>query len=149
MINLLNIADLSIVAFAGVIFAFAVTCVAISKFSRFLPKDMGRQFAHDGKLSAGKPRGAGIIFIFVFVLPFEYIYIIYYYILFVNSTFGTSNVPTYNADVTIYHIARSTFRILSTSYAVPFQEVRLFSSSSKRTPLLPICFGVPYGIISI
>ena len=57
-----------IVAFAGVIFAFAVTCVAISKFSRFLPKDMGRQFAHDGKLSAGKPRGAGIIFIFVFVL---------------------------------------------------------------------------------
>lgn len=68
MINLLNIADLSIVAFAGVIFAFAVTCVAISKFSRFLPKDMGRQFAHDGKLSAGKPRGAGIIFIFVFVL---------------------------------------------------------------------------------
>ena len=29
---------------------------------------MGRQFAHDGKLSAGKPRGAGIIFIFVFVL---------------------------------------------------------------------------------
>ena len=68
MINLLNIADLSIVAFAGVIFAFAVTCVAISKFSRFFPKDMGRQFAHDGKLSAGKPRGAGIIFIFVFVL---------------------------------------------------------------------------------
>ena len=32
MINLLNIADLSIVAFAGVIFAFAVTCVAISMY---------------------------------------------------------------------------------------------------------------------
>lgn len=68
MINLLNIFDISIIAFVGVIFAFAVTCISISKFSRFLPKDMGRQFAHDGKLSAGKPRGAGIIFIFVFVL---------------------------------------------------------------------------------
>ena len=65
MINLLNIFDISIIAFVGVIFAFAVTCIAISKFSRFLPKDMGRQFAHDGKLSAGKPRGAGIIFVFV------------------------------------------------------------------------------------
>lgn len=31
-----------------------------------LPKDMGRDFAHDGKKSAGKPRGAGFIFILVF-----------------------------------------------------------------------------------
>ena len=31
-----------------------------------LPKDIGRDFAHDGKLSAGKPRGAGFIFILVF-----------------------------------------------------------------------------------
>lgn len=29
---------------------------------------MGRAFAVDGKLSAGKPRGAGIIFIFVFTV---------------------------------------------------------------------------------
>jgi UDP-N-acetylmuramyl pentapeptide phosphotransferase/UDP-N-acetylglucosamine-1-phosphate transferase len=29
---------------------------------------MGRAFAHDGKLSAGKPRGAGIIFIFTFAI---------------------------------------------------------------------------------
>jgi phospho-N-acetylmuramoyl-pentapeptide-transferase len=29
---------------------------------------MGRQYAHDGSLSAGKPRGAGIIFVFVFVI---------------------------------------------------------------------------------
>jgi phospho-N-acetylmuramoyl-pentapeptide-transferase len=33
-----------------------------------LPKDGGRDFAHDGKLSAGKPRGAGFIFILVFTL---------------------------------------------------------------------------------
>lgn len=59
--------EYSRIAFIGILFAFAATCVAIAKFNTFLPKDMGRQFAHDGKLSAGKPRGAGIIFVLVFV----------------------------------------------------------------------------------
>ncbi len=68
MINLLNIMDMPIVAFVGIIFAFALTCFSIAKLNKYLPKDLGRQFAHDGTLSAGKPRGAGIIFIFVFVI---------------------------------------------------------------------------------
>lgn len=51
----------------GLLAAFAGTCFFTAKCSRFLPKDAGREFAHDGKLSAGKPRGAGIIFILVFV----------------------------------------------------------------------------------
>lgn len=68
MINLLNMLEFSQVAFLGILFAFALTCIAIAKFNPYLPKDMGRQFAHDGKLSAGKPRGAGIIFIFTFAL---------------------------------------------------------------------------------
>lgn len=54
-----------IVAFAGILFAFICTCLLLSRLSRYLPKDMGREFAHDGKLSAGKPRGAGVIFILV------------------------------------------------------------------------------------
>jgi phospho-N-acetylmuramoyl-pentapeptide-transferase len=41
--------------------------VATGRLARFLPKDAGRDFAHDGKLSAGKPRGAGIIFVLAFV----------------------------------------------------------------------------------
>ncbi len=68
MINLINGLDFSIVAFVGILFAFAFTCVAIAKLEKFLPRDMGRAFAHDGKLSAGKPRGAGIIFIFTFAI---------------------------------------------------------------------------------
>ena len=64
MINLINGLDFSVVAFIGILFAFAFTCIAIAKFEKFLPRDMGRAFAHDGKLSAGKPRGAGIIFVF-------------------------------------------------------------------------------------
>ena len=68
MINLINGLDFSIVAFFGVLFAFALTCVAIAKLEKYLPRDMGRAFAHDGKLSAGKPRGAGIIFVFTFAI---------------------------------------------------------------------------------
>lgn len=58
----------SIAAFAGILFAFLTTIIATSKLSGYLPKDAGRDFAHDGKLSAGKPRGAGIIFVLAFVV---------------------------------------------------------------------------------
>ncbi|MCR5609656.1 MAG: phospho-N-acetylmuramoyl-pentapeptide-transferase [Lachnospiraceae bacterium] len=56
------------IAFSGILIAFALTCFFLSKASKFLPKDQGREFAHDGKLSAGKPRGAGIIFILIFAV---------------------------------------------------------------------------------
>lgn len=59
--------QLPLVAFIGVMFAFVATCFFIGKFNQYLPKDIGREFAHDGKLSAGKPRGAGFIFILVFL----------------------------------------------------------------------------------
>lgn len=54
------------IAALGLLAAFAATCLFLTKLSKYLPKDAGREFAHDGKLSAGKPRGAGIIFILVF-----------------------------------------------------------------------------------
>ena len=68
--------QLPLVAFIGVMFAFVATCFFIGKFNQYLPKDIGREFAHDGKLSAGKPRGAGFIFVMVFLassLVFAYI----------------------------------------------------------------------------
>lgn len=58
----------SLAAFAGILFAFLATIIATAKLSGYLPKDAGRDFAHDGKLSAGKPRGAGIIFVLAFVV---------------------------------------------------------------------------------
>ena len=57
----------SLLAFFGILFAFGATVLATAKLSPYLPKDAGREFAHDGKLSAGKPRGAGIIFVLAFV----------------------------------------------------------------------------------
>lgn len=57
----------SLLALCGILFAFVATVSATAKLSQYLPKDAGREFAHDGKLSAGKPRGAGIIFVLAFV----------------------------------------------------------------------------------
>ena len=56
----------SLLAPGGILFAFIATVFATAKLSGYLPKDAGREYAHDGKLSAGKPRGAGIIFILAF-----------------------------------------------------------------------------------
>lgn len=53
-------------AFIGIMAAFVLTCFLTSKFADYLPKDLGRDFAFDGKKSAGKPRGAGLIFVLVF-----------------------------------------------------------------------------------
>lgn len=57
----------ALTALCGILFVFAMTILLTAKLGPRLPKDGGREFAHDGKLSAGKPRGAGIIFVLVFV----------------------------------------------------------------------------------
>lgn len=56
------------VAYFGILAAFMLTCVCMSRFGKYLPRDMGRQYAHDGSLSAGKPRGAGFLFVIVFIV---------------------------------------------------------------------------------
>lgn len=66
MVNFIINGSVPIVMFLGILFAFFATCFCTAKFHPLLPKDIGRDFAHDGKLSAGKPRGAGFIFILVF-----------------------------------------------------------------------------------
>lgn len=58
----------SMLAFIGILAAFGATCFTLSKCSAYLPKDQGRDFAVEGKKSAGKPRGAGLIFILVFTV---------------------------------------------------------------------------------
>ena len=58
----------SLLALAGILFAFTATIFATGRLGQYLPKDAGREYAHDGKLSAGKPRGAGIIFVLAFAV---------------------------------------------------------------------------------
>ena len=70
-------------AFCGIGFAFLLVLFLLKKAARFLPHDIGREFAHNGALSAGKPRGAGLLFVLAFVaaallfLPFTVENLIY------------------------------------------------------------------------
>lgn len=66
--NFLDISEYSILGFLGVVFAYLFTCFLLGVGMNKLPRDHGREYAHDGGLSAGKPRGAGFVFILVFVL---------------------------------------------------------------------------------
>ena len=69
MINkFLNVSDYGIIGFLGVAFAYILTSIMLAAGMNKLPRDHGREFAHDGGLSAGKPRGAGFVVILVFVL---------------------------------------------------------------------------------
>lgn len=61
-------AHMSAISFVSILVAFVFTCLAIQLGKNVLPRDAGRAFAVNGAKSAGKPRGAGIIFILVFVL---------------------------------------------------------------------------------
>lgn len=65
---LINESYIQEITFISIIFSFLITCLAINLCKDTLPKDAGRAYAINGKLSAGKPRGAGIIFILTFVL---------------------------------------------------------------------------------
>ena len=59
---------INVVTLASIIFAFAITCLAIYMGKNILPRDGGRAYAINGSKSVGKPRGAGIIFILVFTI---------------------------------------------------------------------------------
>lgn len=58
---------ISLLVLGGILFAFGATVFATGGFCKYLPRDAGREFAHDGNLSAGKPTGAGLIFVAAFL----------------------------------------------------------------------------------
>lgn len=66
MLKLLFGTSSNLITILGLILMFVVTFVSLIVFSRYLPRDLGRDFAFNGKKSQGKPRGAGIIFVTVF-----------------------------------------------------------------------------------
>lgn len=68
--------------------------VLLALFKDKLPKDQGREFAFNGKLSAGKVRGAGILFVISFIavsllfVPVSLEYVFYYVLLFFGMLSG-------------------------------------------------------------
>lgn len=75
--------NMGLCTFLGILSAYVLTCVLLHFCEKILPKDGGRDFAVDGKLSQGKPRGAGFVFILVFAacvlafIPYKREYLIY------------------------------------------------------------------------
>lgn len=60
--------DQGICAFLGIMAAYGLTCILLHYCGNLLPRDGGRDYAVDGKLSQGKPRGAGFVFILIFAV---------------------------------------------------------------------------------
>ncbi len=53
----------------GIVILPVIVCsVLLALFKDKLPRDQGREFAFNGKLSAGKVRGAGIVFVCAFII---------------------------------------------------------------------------------
>ena len=77
-----------------VLASFFIAFGGIKVFRGLLPKDQGREFALNGKLSEGKPRGAGIILIIAFILssvlfvPLDSELIIYLALIFIEMMSG-------------------------------------------------------------
>lgn len=83
------------ISLIGMIFVAVLLCgVLLRVFKDKLPKDQGRDFAVDGKLSAGKSRGAGIVFVCSFIIvallfvPFSLEYLFYYILIFLGMLSG-------------------------------------------------------------
>ncbi len=76
------------------LFTVGLCTLLLKLFAGKLPKDQGREFAVDGKKSAGKIRGAGILFVCSFIIcallfvPVSIEYGIYYALLFLGMLTG-------------------------------------------------------------
>lgn len=77
-----------------VLIPVALCAVLLKAFKNKLPRDQGREFAFNGKLSAGKVRGAGIIFVCSFIataflfVPVSLEYVFYYVLIFLGMLSG-------------------------------------------------------------
>lgn len=63
MINMIDGISPKVLLILAILCSVALCSVLLKLFKSKLPKDQGREFAFNGKLSAGKVRGAGIIFV--------------------------------------------------------------------------------------
>ncbi|MBQ7957774.1 MAG: phospho-N-acetylmuramoyl-pentapeptide-transferase [Clostridia bacterium] len=77
-----------------IIFSFASVIALLKAFKNKLPQDLGRDFAFNGKLSRGKARGAGLIFIICFIaasalfISVSLEYLAYYALIFAGMMSG-------------------------------------------------------------
>lgn len=137
-------------AFGGILFAFAVTVAATAKLSPYLPKDAGRDFAHNGKLSAGKPRGAGIIFVLAFVaaallfVPLHAEIVIYLILLVISMMTGFLD----DASKTPWGEYKKGFLDLCVAAMVAVTFLK-YNSSVVELAFLGMEFTLPYAVFAL
>ncbi len=68
MVQLITRAYPNVCMALGALFGFFATFLMTKYLMHKLPADEGRDFAVDGKLSKGKPRGAGLLFVIGFIM---------------------------------------------------------------------------------
>ena len=91
---LVSFLDKKILAVIATTFTPLLCSLFLRLFSGFLPKDQGREFAVDGEKSAGKIRGAGLLFVASFIIcallfiPVNVELGIYYFLLFLGMLTG-------------------------------------------------------------
>jgi len=133
-----------IIAFLGIMVAFASTIFATGALAHYLPKDGGREFAHDGKLSAGKPRGAGIIFVIVFALvgllflPIQAENVIYLILILISMMTGFLD----DASKTPWGEYKKGFLDLCVAVLVAVTYVK-FNGSDVTLALFGVSFSLP------
>ena len=142
--------QIPVVAFIGTVFAFVATCFMIGVFNKYLPKDIGRDYAHDGKLSAGKPRGAGIIFILVFFVSaviFAYLDIeIFIYHILVLAAMLTGYLDDASKAPWGEYKKGLLDLIIAIATAVTYLY---FNGNSVRLAIFDVSFNIPYVLYGI
>ncbi|MBR6616272.1 MAG: phospho-N-acetylmuramoyl-pentapeptide-transferase [Oscillospiraceae bacterium] len=94
MLTLIDSIHSELLVLITFVLSMVLMLVGIKGFSRFLPKDQGREFAVNGSLSVGKTRGVGIIMILALIvtciicMPLSVEYIIYLAALFIEMLSG-------------------------------------------------------------
>lgn len=89
-----GLADSKAIVIIAMLVTFAGVIAMLKLFKSKLPTDLGRDFAFNGKLSAGKTRGAGIVFVCVFIvcsaifISISPEYLIYYLLYFAGMLSG-------------------------------------------------------------
>ena len=140
----------SLMAFLGIMVAFAATVITTAVFAPHLPKDGGRAYAHDGKLSEGKPRGAGILFVlsfagaallFVPLMPERIIYLILLVICMMTGYLD-------DASKTPWGEFKKDFLDFCVAAMVAFTYLK-FNGSDVELALLGISFTLPAWIFAI
>ncbi len=134
----------------GAAAAFLLTLAGICLCSRFLPKDQGREFAVNGALSQGKPRGAGIILIIAFILacvlvmPLSIEYAVYLAALFVEMMSGYLD----DASEKPWGELKKGLIDLAVAAAVSV-TVYYFHGGAVELPILQLSFTIPAPVYVI